>query len=127
MAKKTTDKAADTNDALKALTASPLKMVSRVLHGQVVSVDFFMRHWLLILVGLVFIMIYITNKYNCQTGMEEIQQLKKELEVVRTERIREKSAYMSKLTEQSMQARLDSMHLNLTVQSNPPFHLPAKK
>lgn len=106
---------------------SPLRMAAKVLHGQVISSDFFARNWLLILVGITMILVYITNKYNCQTSMEEIKRLNTQLEVARTEAIRVRSEYMSKLTERSMQARLDSLHLDLKVQEQPPFKITADK
>ena len=61
-------------------------------------------------------MVYITNRYQCLTRMEEIRKLEHELEIVQTERIRERSEYMSRIRESSMQELVDTMHLNLRVQ-----------
>lgn len=98
----------------------------RIRNGQVISSDFFARHWLFVFFCLMMIMIYITNKYNCQTKMEEIQRLNTELEIVRTERLRVRSAYMSDTRESSMQHLIDSLGLNLHVQDRPPFKLEGK-
>ncbi|MDE5838699.1 MAG: hypothetical protein K2H39_06570, partial [Paramuribaculum sp.] len=65
-------------------------------------------------------------KYNCQTKMEEIQRLNTELEIVKTERLRVRSAYMSSTRESSMQQLIDSLGLNLRVQDRPPFKLGSK-
>ncbi|MDE6826508.1 MAG: hypothetical protein K2J18_07045, partial [Paramuribaculum sp.] len=67
---------------------------SRILHGQLISLELFARNWLLVLTGVVLLLMYITNKYNTQTKMEEIRALNRELQIVKTERIRIRSAYM---------------------------------
>ena len=69
------------------------------------------------------VMIYITNRYQCLTRMEHIRALEQELEIVETERIRVKSIYMSRIRESSMQEMVDTMHLNLRVQDQPPYRL----
>lgn len=95
----------------------------RALHGRVLSLDFFSRHWLWVLTIVVMLMIYITSRYTCQTQMEDIQRLTRELEVAKTERVREKSAYMSRIRESQMQMMVDSLRLGLTVQERPPYRL----
>lgn len=69
------------------------------------------------------LMLYMSNRYTCQTQMEKIQQLEKDLEVAKTERIRAKSAYMSRIRESQMQHMVDSLGLGITVQDQPPFTL----
>ncbi len=66
---------------------------------------------------------YITNKYECQTSMETIQKLEKELEIVRTERVREQSTYMSRIRESSMLQLVRRNHLDLEVQDTPPYKI----
>lgn len=96
------------------------------LHGRILSMDFFRRHWLAVLGVVAMLMIYITNRYTCQTQMETIQRLERELEVAKTERVREKSAYMSRIRESKMQHKIDSLRLGLTVQDQPPYRLSLK-
>ena len=98
-------------------------VVGRIIYGQVISSDFFAKHWLMIFATLIVILIYITNKYNCQTKMEEIQRLTTELEIIKTERIRVRSAFMSMTRESSMQHLIDSLGLDLQVQDQPPYTL----
>lgn len=98
-------------------------LMLRALHGRILSMDFFRRHWLPVLGVVAMLMIYITNRYTCQTQMETIQRLERELEVAKTERIREKSSYMSRIRESKMQQKVDSLRLGLTVQERPPFRL----
>lgn len=101
----------------------PLKVAGHVLYGNVVTSEFFVRHWLKLFMLLVLVMIYISTSYQCKTLMEEIRTLENELLVVRTERIRERSEYMSRTRESAMQHLVDSVRPGLTVQEQPPFAL----
>lgn len=103
-----------------------LRFISDLFYGKFLSLDFFRTYWLPIFTGMVLLMIYITNKYNTQTKMEEIRALNTELEIVTTESIRLKSAYMSRVRESSMQQMVDSFHLGLTIQEQPPYALKQK-
>lgn len=97
--------------------------LSRLVYGQIISSDFFARNWLTVCAAVAVVMLYITNKYNCQTKMEEIRRLETELEIVKTERLRVKSVYMSSTRESSMRELIDSLGLQLRVQDRPPFKL----
>jgi len=98
-------------------------LMLRALHGRMLSIDFFRRYWLVVLAAVVMLMVYITNRYTCQTQMETIRTLQRDLEVARTERIRAKSVYMSRIRESSMQHLIDSLQLGITVQEQPPYRL----
>lgn len=98
----------------------------RALHGRVLSIDFFRRNWLFVLAAVAMLMVYITNRYKCQTQMETIRTLERELEVAKTERVRAKSIYMSRIRESSMQHMVDSLGLSITVQDQPPYRLKLK-
>lgn len=115
----------DSKPNIKSSTSTRIADNSRdalrhVLWGNVVTSDFFWRHKLKIFVALVLIMIYISTKYQCLTSMESIRRLEQELEVVRTERIRAKSDYMSRIRESSMAALADSIHPGLKARTAPP-------
>lgn len=99
----------------------------KALHGKLLSTDFFAHNWGKILCVMVMILVFITNKYNCQTRMEAIQTLTHKLEVVKTERIRERSIYMSRTRETGMQQLVDSMKLDLHIQERPPFQISYSK
>lgn len=98
----------------------------RTLHGRIISIDFFRRNWWVVLGIVVMLMVYITNRYTCQTQMERIRTLEHDLEVAKTERVRAKSAYMSKIRESSIQEMVDSLGLGITVQEQPPYRLSRK-
>lgn len=99
----------------------------RVIHGQLLTIDFFARHWLKILVCVIMILIYISNKYQCQSRMLEIDKLKKELEIVKNQSISERSIYMGRIRESAMQDLVDSLKLNLHKQEQPPFKISYSK
>lgn len=101
-------------------------LLLKALHGKLISSDFFARHWLQVFIVVSMILVYITNRYQCLTRMEEIRQLNQQLQVIETECIRERSRYMSRIRESSMQQLVDSMRLKLKVQEQPPFKLMSK-
>lgn len=98
-------------------------ILARIFYGKFLSVDFFSRHWKAVALGMLMVMAYITNRYQCLTRMEEIRRLEQQLEVLETERVRERSTYMSRIRESSMQELVDTMHLHLKIQDQPPFKL----
>lgn len=98
-------------------------VITSIIYGRVLSVDFFARHWLKVLLGVVMIMSFITNKYQCQTKMEEIRRLEQQLEIIETELLRVRGEYMSRVRESSMAHLVDSLNLDLKVQEQPPFKL----
>ncbi len=104
--------------------ARRLSFIERLFRGQVISSDFFARHWLPVVITILVIMIYITTKYTCQTNMEKISALERQLEIVTNEKARERSAFMGRIRETSMQQMVDSLHLNLKVQTQPPYKIP---
>lgn len=99
-------------------------LITRLFRGQILSIDFFARHWLPVLIFVLVVMVYITTKYTCQTNFEKIAALEKRLEIVNNEKARERSTFMGRIRETSMQHRIDSIHLNLRVQSQPPYKIP---
>ncbi len=91
--------------------------------GDLISSTFFSRHKFLIIGLVVLLILYISFQYECKTRMETIDNLNKELAIVRSESIRQQSAYRSKIRESVMQQMVDSMGLGLRVQDRPPFKI----
>ena len=98
-------------------------MLGRALRGRLISIDFFSRNWITVALLVLMFVWYITNKYECQTSMETIQKLEKQLEIVKTERVREQSRYMSRIRESAMHELVRRNHLDLEVQDTPPFKI----
>lgn len=106
-----------------SLKNAPGKTLRSALTGDMLSSDFFKKHLLKIFIGLVLVMVYISTKYECMTGMETIRTLENRLEVIKTEHIRERSHYMSRIRESSMSEIADSVRPGLAVQQQPPYIL----
>ena len=95
----------------------------RAFHGEVLSLDFFVKHCIQVALYVVMVVNFISSKYECQTSMEDIKSLKRDLEIVETECVRVKGEYMSRVRESYMAHLVDSLRLNLKVQEQPPFKL----
>ena len=91
--------------------------------GDLISSEFFNRHKFSIIGMVVLLILYISFQYECKTRMETIDSLNKELAIVRSESIRQKSAYHSKIRESVLTHMADSMHLGLKVQDQPPYKI----
>lgn len=102
---------------------SVTNMLGRALRGRLISIDFFYRNWITVALLVLMFVWYITNKYECQTSMETIQKLEKQLEIVKTERVREQSRYMSRIRESAMHELVRRNRLDLEVQDMPPFKI----
>ena len=108
---------------VKNNNSGPFSWFFRAIHGRLLYYVVFVHKWGKILCVMIMLLVFITNRYNCQTRMETIQSLTRQLEVVKTERIRERSRYMSRTRETGMQQLVDSMHLNLHIQERPPYQI----
>lgn len=100
--------------------------IYRIIQGRWFSTNFFLKNAVFLLTAMVFLMIYISNKYQVQTKIEQIQHLEQELERVKTETVRERSEYMSRTRESSMRQMIDSLHLGLDTRQQPPYKITVK-
>lgn len=98
----------------------------RVAFGQVISIDFFARHWLPIVIFIIVMMVYITTKFTYRSNIEHITALEQKLETIENERDRERSKFRSRTRETSMQQMVDSLHLGLRVQPQPAYTIQSK-
>lgn len=94
-----------------------------VLFGDIVSSNFFNKNKFTIMILVLMLVFYISIKYECQTRMETIAKLQTELAIVKSEGIRQQSQFMSRTRESMMQQLVDTMHLNLGIQDQPPYLL----
>lgn len=98
----------------------------RLVQGTLVSGTFFAHNWGKILIVVFMVLLYITNRYSCQRYMSDIRQLNERLNIVRSESYRVRGEYMSRIRESEMREMLDSMHMGLSVQPQPPYHISPK-
>lgn len=94
-----------------------------LIWGDGVSSSFFGKYKFTVLVVMCLMLVYISFKYECKTQKETIDRLNKELAIVRSESIRQRSEYKSGTRESTMQNLIDSLHLQLKVQEQPPYLL----
>lgn len=94
-----------------------------IIHGRFITSGLFKRYFFGVLLVVALIMMSISLRYDCVTGMETIASLRTRLEVTRTELQRERSAYMSTTRESAMQRRVDSLGLGLGIQQRPPYKI----
>lgn len=94
-----------------------------VRSGKIVSGDWFVKNWPYMFVLILAMFIYITCRFSYASTMESIIAERKHLNSVHAEEVRQRSIYNSRICETSMQQLVDSLHLDLTVQTQPPFIL----
>lgn len=97
--------------------------IKRILQGRVVSLVFFKKNLPVVVLSLFMIICLIANKYQCQTQIEEIMRLTKDLNNAKTERVKASSDYNSKIRETQMRQLIDTMHLDLSMPERPPYKL----
>lgn len=107
----------------KSTLKKGLNAGKNVIHGKIISLDFFSRHWIGVAIGVVLLVWYITNKYECRTSMERVQALEKQLDIVKGDYINEHSTYMSCIREASLEKLAKDNKLDLRVQDEPPYKL----
>ncbi len=96
-------------------------LLLRTLHGKLFSTELLAAHWKGILLAMAMILLFIYNKYTCKTKIETTDRLTQQIDILRSEVVRERSTFMSRTRETGMQAMVDSLHLGLEVQTRPPF------
>ena len=97
-----------------------------IFQGRIVSSDFFIKHWVTIVMVLAISFIYISTKYTCQLRKERIIVLKKDLNNAKTDCVKYSADFKSQIREGRMKSLVDSMKLNLTIADQPPSKLTGK-
>ena len=105
---------------------SPWKVVSHTAYGHFLNVDFFLRHWLIVVCLLFMAIAYISSRYMVRDQKLTMRRLEKQLEIVEAEKANERENYMSNTRESSMTTRIDTFHLGLSVRERPPYRVTAE-
>lgn len=95
----------------------------RATYGQVISINFFLRHWLIVISVMGLVIFYIAGNYMVRENRDEIERLRRQLAIVKTERIRVRENYMSRIRESSMTQMIDSLELDLRIQNETPYYI----
>ena len=92
-----------------------------IVGGDILTHDFFRRQVLLLLLVVFYAILYISNRYDCQQKMIEIDRLKKELTDVKYNAL----TRSSELTEKSRQSKIEEYvskeESQLQTSTNPPY------
>lgn len=115
--------APDPETAPEAASAKRHSVLRDLGYGSLVSLSFFRRNaWLLIAI-IVSLVALIGLRYQTKTKMSQIRSLERELVTAESEKLQQKSEYMSLIRETEMQRLVDEHHLGLTFQEQPPYRL----
>lgn len=100
---------------------TPGRLISDTAFGHWVTVDFFLRHWLIVVCVMFMAIAYISSRYMVRDQKLTTRRLEKQLEIVEAEKANERETYMSNTRESSMSQRIDTCHLGLSVRERPPY------
>ena len=121
------DSKADATTQRKRRNSKAQKAVKGVIQGRsFLSWDFFKRNAVYIIAATVMMLMYISNKFVCQSYMQQVLDLKIELANAKTDCVNASAAYNSQIRESQMVAFVDTMHIDLTAPEQPPYHLNEK-
>lgn len=92
-------------------------------YGRTLSVDFFRHNAWLLMIFVIAILSLMGLRYKTKTKMEEIKKLTTELKKAESQKLQEKSTYMSLIRETEMKRLVTEKGLGLEFQESPPFEL----
>ena len=100
------------------------KKVRNVVQGRIfLTLNFYKKYWIYVLAFIVLMLMYISNKYMCQNHLQQVMQLRLELDNARTDCVTASAKYNSMIRESQMKNLVDTMHLGLTSPDQPPYKL----
>lgn len=112
-----------TAPTLRRRPSARRQLLTGVVFGEFFSIRFIRRHAVWLVAFVVLVVVYVADKYRCQTRMETIGRLRTELNEARSVAIEQRSRYMGQIREADICRRADSMGLGLSLQDRPPYTL----
>ena len=100
--------------------------VKDIFLGRFISNDILIRQWKRILVIVILLFIYISNRYTCQQKITQIGELQKHLVDVRYEALTLSSKLMGSSRQSQVEKLIESKGLDLHESKQPPFKLVKK-
>ena len=100
--------------------------VKDIFLGRFISNDILIRQWKRILVIVILLFIYISNRYTCQQKITQIGELQKQLVDVRYEALTLSSKLMGSSRQSQVEKLIESKGLDLHESKQPPFKLVKK-
>lgn len=120
-------KKSDTPEARQAEKRQGYSWINEFRYGRSLSIDFFKNNAWLLLIIVVAVIALIGLRYKTKTKMSEIKKLNTELARAESEKLQEKSAYMSLIRETEMRRMVREKGLPLEFQEKPPYVLSVKQ
>lgn len=99
----------------KKILAGTGSGIRTVMQGDAVSSRFFKRHFFATAFAVLASVAFIAARFECATNQNTIHSLERQLNIIRTEKQRERSLYMTLTRESAMLHLVDSLKLGLTV------------
>ncbi|MCH5221251.1 MAG: hypothetical protein J1F05_02840 [Muribaculaceae bacterium] len=91
-----------------------------VIQGDAVSSKFFMRHFFPTAFVVLSCIAIIALRFECATSQNTVDRLEQEINVISTEKQKERSRYMTLTRESAMMHLVDSLKLGLTIPDRRP-------
>ena len=91
-----------------------------VLQGDVVSSRFFMKHFFTTCMVVLGAIVVIALRFECATSQNTIDRLNRQINVMSTEKQKERSRYMTLTRESALLHLVDSLRLGLTIPDRRP-------
>ncbi len=106
---------------IKFCKSSARRGFRNMITGRSISSEFFKRNFFA--TGLIIFLCVgiIALRFDCVTSMEQIKQMNKQIEAMRTYKQRERARYMTLTRESAMQHTVDSLGLGLSIPEQYPL------
>lgn len=95
--------------------------IKSILGGDILANDFFRRQTKLLVLIMVFVIFYISNRYSCQQQLIEIDRLEKELTDIKYDALTRSSELMEKSRQSKIEEYVSTQESELQTATNPPY------
>ncbi len=92
-----------------------------ILGGDILANDFFRRQTKLLILIIVFVIFYISNRYSCQQQLIEIDRLEKQLTDIKYDALTRSSELMEKSRQSKIEEYISNQESDLQTATNPPY------
>lgn len=98
-------------------------MLNDLRYGRSVSIDWFKNNAWLMMIFLAAVLSLMGLRYKTKTKMEQIKALQTELKNAESDKLKEKSEYMTLIRESEMKRLVNEKGLGLVFQEQPPYEI----
>ncbi len=108
------------NGSRKEAKAKGMSLKS-ILGGDILANDFFRRQTKLLVLIMVFVIFYISNRYSCQQQLIEIDRLEQQLTDIKYDALTRSSELMEKSRQSRIEEYVSTQESDLQTATNPPY------